>query len=305
MTISAGLAGKLHAGTATATGKHVLLGAHTYTRQMRERASTCAEPRCPLTHTAQINVLLRGTRHHGPQGSPPSARGPVTRARSRGPAPPPSARGGRAAPPEAAGGIPRPRRACAPRPAAAACRCPSPSGGSWAPSAAPSSPTATAPARTTRLAAQYPILSDYYKFILVTIMILASLIEVIRLYLGYMGNLQEKVPELAGFWLLSLLLQLPIILFLLFNEGLRIQPLERAVNMIFALFLTFQVIAAFVTLKRMANKLATQFRLREFDQLKDHPVPDFYSLGKEARAVPMAGRDPSAGWGSHTEGLRS
>ncbi|XP_055570814.1 transmembrane protein 17 [Falco biarmicus] len=152
---------------------------------------------------------------------------------------------------------------------------------------------------------KYPILSDYYKFILVTIMILASLIEVIRLYLGYMGNLQEKVPELAGFWLLSLLLQLPIILFLLFNEGLRIQPLERAVNMIFALFLTFQVIAAFVTLKRMANKLATQFRLREFDQLKDHPVPDFYSLGKEARAVPMAGRDPSAGWGSHTEGLRS
>ncbi|KFW93472.1 Transmembrane protein 17, partial [Phalacrocorax carbo] len=128
---------------------------------------------------------------------------------------------------------------------------------------------------------KYPVLPDYYKFILVTIMILASLIEVIRLYLGYMGNLQEKVPELAGFWLLSLLLQFPIILFLLFSEGLKIQPLERAVHIVFALFLTFQVIAAFVTLKRMVNKLATHFHLNEFDQLEEHPAPDFYSLRKE------------------------
>ncbi|KAM4680985.1 transmembrane protein 17 [Amazona ochrocephala] len=141
---------------------------------------------------------------------------------------------------------------------------------------------------------KYPDLSDYYKFILVTIMILTSLIEVIRLYLGYMGNLQEKVPELAGFWLLTLLLQLPTILFLLFNEGLKIQPLERAVNSIFAVFLTFQVIAAFVTLKRMANKLATHFRLNEFDQLEEQPIPGFYGLGKEKGAISMSGGDRSA-----------
>ena len=40
---------------------------------------------------------------------------------------------------------------------------------------------------------QYSILPDYYKFIVVTIIILITLIEAIRLYLGYMGNLQEKV----------------------------------------------------------------------------------------------------------------
>ncbi|XP_071404188.1 transmembrane protein 17 isoform X3 [Pithys albifrons albifrons] len=152
---------------------------------------------------------------------------------------------------------------------------------------------------------KYAVLSDYYKIILVTIMILVSLIEVIRLYLGYMGNLQEKVPELAGFWLLSLLLQLPIILFLLFNEGVKIQPLERAVHIVFAFFLAFQVIAAFVTLKRMVNKLATHFRLGEFHRLEEHPVPGFFSLDKEERAVPMAGRGPGAGWRSHTGRLRS
>lgn len=87
-----------------------------------------------------------------------------------------------------------------------------------------------------------------------------------------------QVPELAGFWLLTLLLQLPIILFLLFNKGLKILPLERLVNIIFALFLIFQVIAASTTLKRMVNKLATHFRLNEFDRLEEHPVREFYSL---------------------------
>ncbi|XP_032840116.2 transmembrane protein 17 isoform X2 [Tyto alba] len=146
---------------------------------------------------------------------------------------------------------------------------------------------------------KYPVLSDDYKFILVTVMILTPLIEVIRLYLGYMGNLQEKVPELAGFWLLSLLLQLPIILFLLFNEGLKILPLERAVHTVFALFLTFQVIAGFVTLKRMVNKLPTRIHLNEFDQLEHYPVPHFYSLSKYNRAVTMAGGAPVLA-GDHT-----
>ncbi|XP_060113562.1 transmembrane protein 17 isoform X1 [Heteronotia binoei] len=152
---------------------------------------------------------------------------------------------------------------------------------------------------------KYPVLPDYYKFILVTIMIISSLIEVIRLYLGYMGNLQEKVPELAGFWLLSLFLQLPLILFLLLNEGLKIQPLERAVHVVFVAFLVFQVVAAFLALKKMVNQLATRFRLREFDRL-DNPLPAGRQGGPKARpeapwaaGFPMEEIQPtSVGWGS-------
>lgn len=114
---------------------------------------------------------------------------------------------------------------------------------------------------------KYSILPDYYKFIVVTVVILITLIEAIRLYLGCMGNLQEKVPELAGFWLLSLLLQLPLILFLLLNHGLRNLPLEKAIHIIFTIFLTFQVISAFLTLKKMVNQLAARFHLQDFDQL--------------------------------------
>lgn len=40
---------------------------------------------------------------------------------------------------------------------------------------------------------QYSALPDYYKFILITVIIVMTLIEAIRLYLGYAGNLQEKV----------------------------------------------------------------------------------------------------------------
>ncbi|XP_019404748.1 PREDICTED: transmembrane protein 17 [Crocodylus porosus] len=152
---------------------------------------------------------------------------------------------------------------------------------------------------------KYSVLPDYYKFILVTIIILASLIEAIRLYLGYIGNLQEKVPELAGFWLLSLLLQFPLILFLLFNEGLKIQPLERAVHIIFAFFLTFQVIAAFLALKRMVNQLATRFHLHEFDQLDRHSAPDYPAWEKKRVQAPWvagshleAARPTTIGWGS-------
>uniref|UniRef100_A0A8D0H8G2 Transmembrane protein 17 n=1 Tax=Sphenodon punctatus TaxID=8508 RepID=A0A8D0H8G2_SPHPU len=151
---------------------------------------------------------------------------------------------------------------------------------------------------------KYPVLPDYYKFILVTIIILVSLIESIRLYLGYVGNLQEKVPELAGFWLLSLLLQFPIVLFLLFNEGLKIQPLERAVHIVFVLFLTFQVAAAFLALKRMVNQLATRFHLHEFDWLGDHPPSDYLASARAAQAPWVAGahfeevRPTSIGWGS-------
>ncbi|RLW07000.1 hypothetical protein DV515_00003911 [Chloebia gouldiae] len=110
---------------------------------------------------------------------------------------------------------------------------------------------------------KYPALSDYYKFIMVTIMILVSLTELIRLYLGYVGNLLEKVPELAGFWLLTLLPQLPVVLFLLFNEGLKIHSLERAFHLMFAAFLSFQLLAALAALRRMVNALAARFRRSE------------------------------------------
>ncbi|KAM3870348.1 transmembrane protein 17B [Diretmus argenteus] len=112
---------------------------------------------------------------------------------------------------------------------------------------------------------KYPALPDYYKFILVTVLILMTLIEAIRLYLGYAGNLLEKVPELAGFWLLTILLQFPLILFQLFNEAILIQPLERGVHIVLAMFILMQALSGFVALREMVRHTESQFHLRQFD----------------------------------------
>ncbi|RXN19072.1 transmembrane 17 [Labeo rohita] len=110
---------------------------------------------------------------------------------------------------------------------------------------------------------------NYYKFILITILILMTLIEAIRLYLGNVGNLQEKVPELAGFWLLTLLLQFPLILFQLFNEAVLIQPLERGVHIILALFIFAEALFGFVALRAMVRHTESRFHLRQFDGVQD------------------------------------
>ncbi|XP_068111630.1 transmembrane protein 17A-like isoform X1 [Hyperolius riggenbachi] len=108
---------------------------------------------------------------------------------------------------------------------------------------------------------KYILLPDHYKFILVTLLILMSVIEVIRLFLGYRGNLQEKVPELAGFWLLSILLQLPLLLFLIINPGVEPLPLEWATHGILVLFLLFQLPLSSFTLRRTTGRLAGRFHL--------------------------------------------
>ncbi|XP_028306613.1 transmembrane protein 17B [Gouania willdenowi] len=118
---------------------------------------------------------------------------------------------------------------------------------------------------TVMLQIKYPALPDYYKFILVTILLLMTLIEAIRLYLGFASNLQEKVPELAGFWLLSILLQFPLILFQLFNEALIVLPLERAVHIVLAVFILTQAIFGFVALRDMVKHTESQFHLRQFN----------------------------------------
>ncbi|XP_041795635.1 transmembrane protein 17B [Chelmon rostratus] len=119
---------------------------------------------------------------------------------------------------------------------------------------------------TVMLHFKYPALPDYYKFILVAVLILMTLIEAIRLFLGYAGNIQEKVPELAGFWLLTILLQFPLILFQLFNEAILIQPLERGVHIVLAIFILTQALSGFVALRDMVRHAESQFHLRQLTE---------------------------------------
>ncbi|TRY87503.1 hypothetical protein DNTS_035323 [Danionella cerebrum] len=107
----------------------------------------------------------------------------------------------------------------------------------------------------------------YYQCLLVTGVILISICELLRMYLGYSGNLKEKVPELAGFWLISFLFQLPILLFFITDQDILILPLERAVHSVYLIFLLAELSTSFLALRVMTRKLARQFHLKHFIQV--------------------------------------
>ncbi|XP_019646753.1 PREDICTED: transmembrane protein 17B-like isoform X2 [Branchiostoma belcheri] len=115
---------------------------------------------------------------------------------------------------------------------------------------------------------KFSSLDEFYKFITVTVYVVMVVVEIVRLYLGYLGNLQEKVPELAGFWLLTIVLQFPLSFFILFNEATVILPLERAIHIVMAMFVLFEVVCGYFAIKIMSSHQVTKFHLRQFDDLE-------------------------------------
>ncbi|XP_063313026.1 transmembrane protein 17B-like isoform X1 [Pelobates fuscus] len=112
---------------------------------------------------------------------------------------------------------------------------------------------------------KYHLLTCYYQILQIIGLSILTLVECLRLYLGYIGNLYEKVPELAAFLLLTFMIQIPLILFLLTDEEVLILPLEYAVHAIYIVFLSVELIVSFFVLKFMTRTLATEFFLHHSD----------------------------------------
>lgn len=92
--------------------------------------------------------------------------------------------------------------------------------------------------------------------------------------------LSLEVPELAGFWLLSFLFQLPILLFFMTDPDIIILPLERAVHSLYLAFLLAEILASFLALRVMTCKLALQFHMSQFG-----PIQSLHTV----EALPMLG----------------
>ena len=69
-----------------------------------------------------------------------------------------------------------------------------------------------------------------------------------------------QVPELAGFWLLTLL-QTPLTVYLLANINTIILPLERAIGVPLLAFLLLQLFLGFRALQLMVKAQAIKFHL--------------------------------------------
>ncbi|KAK8395149.1 hypothetical protein O3P69_006121 [Scylla paramamosain] len=121
------------------------------------------------------------------------------------------------------------------------------------------------------MVAKFQYVSNLYQWILVAIYTALPLIEVVRLYIGNIGNTEEKVPELAGSWLLTLLLQLPLLSFILLVPGTLPLPLDYAVNVIFLMFLVLYVVFGY---KAVSTTAAHQTRLHHLYLVMGQGISD-------------------------------
>ncbi|KRZ36152.1 Transmembrane protein 17B [Trichinella pseudospiralis] len=110
----------------------------------------------------------------------------------------------------------------------------------------------------------YSTLDGTQKSILVIAHIVMIVVEIVRLYLGFVGNLSENgsfsVPKLAGFWITTLMLQFPMMIYQSISSDWSALPLERAVDGLQTIFLIFELIIGFLAVKRIAKFQYSKFR---------------------------------------------
>ena len=83
-------------------------------------------------------------------------------------------------------------------------------------------------------------------------------VEPLRLFLGYIGNLQERVPQMSAFLLMTIFPQIPCLVFLaLFQE--HIFPYDRVAGCILLSSMIIEVIVGFRSLQKLIRKSTAEF----------------------------------------------
>ncbi|XP_050305261.1 transmembrane protein 17-like isoform X2 [Anthonomus grandis grandis] len=107
---------------------------------------------------------------------------------------------------------------------------------------------------------KYSNFGNLVQVIIVTVTTTIVTVEATRLYLIYEGNLKDKIPELAGFWMLSVFLQLPLQGLLLLNPYFQLGVLETICQAVMFILLILQIIFGYVALKFTASQQARFFK---------------------------------------------
>ena len=107
--------------------------------------------------------------------------------------------------------------------------------------------------------------------LLVFTFVFKAVIELVRLYLGYAGNLAERMPELTAFCLLTIIFQIPLSIFILIyplvaSIGVRL-ALIAAVEIIYSVFLIFEGIFGIYAVRIMVSAQSSRFHYRQFEEI--------------------------------------
>ena len=100
-----------------------------------------------------------------------------------------------------------------------------------------------------------------------------ALLEPIRLLLGYIGNLRERVAWLGGFWVLTLFPQIAVHIYFLVGQNFfrdwYIMPIEYVLSGIYLGVACLQLLIGYSTIKRLVAKAMADFHLQPVDDLDD------------------------------------
>eukprot|EP00054_Salpingoeca_dolichothecata_P010307 m.57783 g.57783 ORF g.57783 m.57783 type:complete len:158 (-) comp18926_c0_seq1:116-589(-) len=89
--------------------------------------------------------------------------------------------------------------------------------------------------------------------------IVLCILEPVRLYLGYFGNLYETVSALMGSFLLGLMFEIPLTAVLLFDG--EAVPLEWALNLVLFLFLIGETFLSYQASTHVRLEQTTRYHL--------------------------------------------
>jgi transmembrane protein 17 len=82
--------------------------------------------------------------------------------------------------------------------------------------------------------------------------------EVVRLYYGMSGNMNEKVPELSAYLLITIFPQIPFALYFAYIQPV-LFPVDPILGTFMLLLLLFQIWAGLITTRKLIRNQTAQF----------------------------------------------
>ncbi len=104
----------------------------------------------------------------------------------------------------------------------------------------------------------YFFCNEFQRDLLLPVFFTWMIAEISRIYIGQKGTLQERLPQLAAFLLLSIFPQIFSSLYLGFLQGITM-PLDKSLSCIMIVFLVIEIILAWKFLKGIVHRQTASF----------------------------------------------
>ncbi|XP_052869736.1 transmembrane protein 17A-like [Anopheles cruzii] len=117
---------------------------------------------------------------------------------------------------------------------------------------------------------QFANINGIEKALSIMTLIVSIPLEVLRLYLGYTGNLMSTIPSFAGFLILSFLIQLPLQIYLLLATHTTKHTLAIVVQSITTATLVLQIVVGVPAMRKLSDFRRKQFQLQRWQYVEKH-----------------------------------